>query len=163
MRTTRPTTSESPRSSRRLGDDLWLHPFPAAAACLNGSGEIAGLAQVQEWGIAETPIFLTATTYVGAVYDAATQVLYAAQPRLGMDDVLIPVVAECDPCDYCDVRDGARPDVGLVAGGARGGGAAVRWRRGRLEPASACRASTWRAGWGPRRGLPGSSSSACSC
>ena len=29
--------------------------------------------------------------------------------------MLIPVVAECDPCDYCDVRDGARPDVGLVA------------------------------------------------
>jgi D-aminopeptidase len=99
----------------RSGDDLWLYPFPAAAACLNGSGEIAGLAQVQEWGIAETPIFLTATTYVGAVYDAATQVLYAAQPRLGVDDVVIPVVAECDPCDYCDVRGGERPDVGLVA------------------------------------------------
>ncbi len=99
----------------RSGDDLWLHPFPAAAASLNGSGEIAGLAQVQEWGIAETPIFLTATTYVGAVYDAVTQVLHAAQPRLGVDDVVIPVVAECDPCDYCDVRDGARPDVGLVA------------------------------------------------
>lgn len=108
----------------RSGDDLWLYPFPAAAACLNGSGEIAGLAQVQEWGIAETPIFLTATTYVGAVYDAATQVLYAAQPRLGVDDVLIPVVAECDPCDFCDVRQGARPDAGLVGAalaGARGG------------------------------------------
>jgi D-aminopeptidase len=108
----------------RLGDDLWLHPFPAAAACLNGSGEIAGLAQVQEWGIAETPIFLTATTYVGAVYDAATQALYAAQPRLGVDDVLIPVVAECDPSDYCDVRGGARPDMGLVGAalaGAAGG------------------------------------------
>ena len=46
---------------------------------------------------------------------------------LGVDDVLIPVVAECDPCDYCDVRGGARPDVGLVGAalaGAAGGSVA---------------------------------------
>jgi D-aminopeptidase len=116
----------------RLGDDLWLYPFTASAACLNGSGEIAGLAQVREWGICETPLFLTATTYVGAVYDAATQVLYRAQPRLGMEDVVIPVVAECDPADYCDMRGGARPDVGLVAAALAGasGGAVVEGQVG---------------------------------
>jgi D-aminopeptidase len=111
----------------RAGDDHWLHPYPAGCARLNGAGEIAGLAQVEEWGIAETPIFLTATPYVGAVYDGATQVLSDAQPRIGIDDVLIPVVAECDPSSYCDVRDGPRPDAGLVAAalaGASGGAVA---------------------------------------
>jgi D-aminopeptidase len=98
----------------RRGDDHWQFPYPAACARLNGSGEIAGLAQLDEWGIAETPIFLTATTYVGAVYDAATQALSARQPRIGVDDVLIPVVGECDPSTYCDVREGPRPDRALV-------------------------------------------------
>jgi D-aminopeptidase len=99
----------------RLGDDLWLHPFPAAGAILNGASELSGLTQIEEWGVAETPIFLTATTYVGAVYDAATVVLSERQPRIGVDDVLIPLVAECDPSSYCDVREGARPDRRLVA------------------------------------------------
>jgi D-aminopeptidase len=99
----------------RAGDDHWLYPFPAGCARLNGAGEIAGLAQIEEWGFAETPIFLTGTPYVGAVYDGATQVLTDAQPRIGVDDVLIPVVAECDPSSYCDVREGPRPDRALVA------------------------------------------------
>jgi D-aminopeptidase len=98
----------------RRDDDLWLYPVPIGSAVLNGAGEISGLAQIREWGITETPVFLTATTYVGAVYDAASQVLAATQPRIGVDDVLIPVVAECDPSEYCDVRSGARPDVELV-------------------------------------------------
>lgn len=100
----------------RLGDDHWLHPVPIGSAVLNGAGEISGLAQVREWGISETPLFLTGTPYVGAVYDAVSQVLAERQPRIGVDDVLIPVVAECDPSWYCDVRDGARPDVALVRG-----------------------------------------------
>ena len=98
----------------RLGDDHWLHPVPIGSALLNGAGEVSGLAQVGEWGITETPLFLTGTPYVGAVYDAASQLLAARQPRIGIDDVLIPVVAECDPSTYCDVRHGARPDVDLV-------------------------------------------------
>ena len=52
--------------------------MPIGCARLNGAGEISGLAQIVEWGVTETPIFLTATPYVGAVYDAATQVLRAA-------------------------------------------------------------------------------------
>jgi D-aminopeptidase len=111
----------------RAGDDHWLRPFPAGIAVLNGSGELSGLAQVREWGIAETPIFLTGTPYVGAVYEAATLLLTDAQPGIGRDDVLIPIVGECDPSSYCDVRDGPRPDRALVAAAlaaARGGAVA---------------------------------------
>jgi D-aminopeptidase len=110
-----------------LDRDAFLEPYPAGAAILNGAGEIAGLAQIEEWGLAETPIFLTATAYVGAVYDAATRVLQAGQPRIGVDDVIIPVVAECDPSSFCDVRDGHRPDPALVRralAGAAGGAVA---------------------------------------
>ena len=44
-------------------------------AVLNGAGELTGSIQIREWGVMETPVFLTATPYVGAVYHAATQVL----------------------------------------------------------------------------------------
>jgi hypothetical protein len=44
----------------RLGDDHWLQPVPIGCAVLNGAGEISGLAQVREWGVTETPVFLGA-------------------------------------------------------------------------------------------------------
>jgi D-aminopeptidase len=34
---------------------------------LNGAGEVSGLTQVMEWGLIETPIFLTNTLSVGQV------------------------------------------------------------------------------------------------
>jgi len=40
---------------------------------LNGAGEVSGLTQLMEWGLVETPIFLTNTLSVGAVSDAAVQ------------------------------------------------------------------------------------------
>jgi D-aminopeptidase len=95
-------------------DDVWLEPVFAGTAVLNGAAEVAGSVQIAEWGIAETPVFLTATPYVGAVYDAATRILTERQPRIGAEDVVIPVVAECDPSAVCDVVRGPAPDVTLV-------------------------------------------------
>src|SRR6266849_6844348 len=40
---------------------------------LNGAGEVSGLTQLMEWGIIETPIFLTNTLSVGQVSDAAVE------------------------------------------------------------------------------------------
>jgi D-aminopeptidase len=105
--------------------DPWHEPFLCATAALNGAGELAGKAQIDEWGLAETPVFLTATPYVGAVYAAATRILTAREPRLGRDDVVIPVVAECDPSAWCDVRSGPEPDDGLVAAALDGAAAAA--------------------------------------
>jgi D-aminopeptidase len=95
--------------------DPWHAPYFAATAALNGAGELSGTQQVEEWGCAETPVFLTATPYVGAVYAGATHVLTAREPRIGRDDVVIPVVGECDPSSWCDVREGPEPDDALVA------------------------------------------------
>ena len=86
-----------------------------ATAALNGAGELTGTHTIEEWGYEETPVFLTATPYVGAVYAGATRVLTAREPRIGRDDVIIPVVGECDPSAWCDVREGPEPDAELVA------------------------------------------------
>ena len=78
------------------GGDLFSSPVPAGGAVLNGAGECTGLTAVREWGLAETPVFLTSTMQVGRVYDAACELLMAEQPAIGTDDVIIPIVAECD-------------------------------------------------------------------
>jgi D-aminopeptidase len=64
---------------------------------LNGAGEVSGLTQVLEWGLLETPIFLTNTLSVGAVSDGAVKWMVERYPGIGAEhDVIIPVVGECD-------------------------------------------------------------------
>ncbi|HTY29720.1 MAG TPA: P1 family peptidase [Mycobacterium sp.] len=86
------------------GGDVWAAPIPAGVSVLNGAGELTGRSQVQEWGLAETPVFLTSTMQVGRVYDAACRLLIAEQPRIGVDDVVIPIVGECDDSWLTDTR-----------------------------------------------------------
>jgi D-aminopeptidase len=110
------------------GGDLFSSPVPAGAAVLNGAGECTGLVAVSEWGLAETPVFLTSTMQVGRVYDAACELLIAEQPAIGVDDVIIPLVAECDdsflnetrrmkvePSDVRAALQAARASVGGAA------------------------------------------------
>jgi D-aminopeptidase len=119
------------------GGDLFTSPIPAGAAVLSGAGECTGLLAAQEWGLAETPVFLTSTMQLGRVYDAACELLITEQPAIGCDDVIIPIVAECDDSflndsrrmqvDRADVRDAlaaARASVGgqAAAEGAVGAG-----------------------------------------
>jgi D-aminopeptidase len=78
------------------GGNLFRSPVPAGGAVLNGAGECTGFIAIGEWGIAETPVFLTSTMQVGRVYDAACELLIAEDPGIGSENVLIPVVAECD-------------------------------------------------------------------
>ena len=109
------------------GGDVFAAPVPAGGAVLNGAGECTGLLTAQEWGLAETPVFLTSTMQLGRVYDAACELLIEEQPAIGTD-VIIPVVAECDDSflndarrmqvDRGDVRDAlaaARASAGAAA------------------------------------------------
>jgi D-aminopeptidase len=75
---------------------LYRAPVPAGAAVLNGAGEMTGFLQVSEWGVMDTPVYLTSTMAVGRVYDGAVAAAVAADPRVGDEEVVIPVVAECD-------------------------------------------------------------------
>ena len=76
---------------------------PAGAAVLNGAGEAIGITSIGEWGMIETPIFLTSSMAIGRVYDGAVAVLSELWPgttHRAMDrDAIMPVVAECDDGD----------------------------------------------------------------
>src|ERR1022692_3125473 len=111
-----------------LGGNLFRHPVPAGGAVLNGAGECTGFLAAAEWGLAETPVFLTSTMQVGRVYDAACELLMAQEPRIGTDDVIIPIVAECDDSFLSDARrmQVSAADVATALGAA---GAADRHRR----------------------------------
>jgi D-aminopeptidase len=71
-------------------------PIPAGTAVLNGAGELTGSIAVGEWGLLETPVYLTSTHAVGRVYDGAVAAAAAFDSRVGVDDFVIPVVGECD-------------------------------------------------------------------
>jgi D-aminopeptidase len=116
--------------------ELFRHRVPAGAAILNGAGEAIGITTIQEWGVIETPIMWTSSMAIGRVYDAAVATLVELDPTAGIDDALMPVVAECDDgwlntsrhvqVDAGDVEaalaDAAGPERGAVAGGAIGAG-----------------------------------------
>jgi D-aminopeptidase len=78
-------------------DDIFENRVLAGGFVLNGAGEVSGLTQVQEWGLLETPILLTNTMAVGKVSDAAVKWMTKKWPKIGgEDDVVIPLVGECD-------------------------------------------------------------------
>jgi len=97
-------------------------PLRAGVAVLNGAGELTGSHGIREWGQVDTPVYLTATMAVGRVYDGAVSVALAADPSVGVDDVLIPVVGECDDSDLSEARvvQLEAGDVGDAVEGATG-------------------------------------------
>lgn len=89
-------------SGERTGVTVVAPPsLPAAAgvATVNGMGELTGKLEVEERGTIETPVYLCGTHAVGTVYQAAIQ-----ESGRGPDDVVIPVVGECDDGDMADSR-----------------------------------------------------------
>lgn len=101
---------------------------------LNGAGEVSGLTQVMEWGIIETPILLTNTLSVGTCSEATVKFMIEKYPGIGVkEDVIIPVVGECDDSWLNDVAGGhvkhshvyeamENASSGRVAEGSVGGG-----------------------------------------
>ena len=96
----------------------------AAGYVLNGAGELTGLSQIDEWGLLETPILLCDTLAVGRVADATVAWLSRRHPSIGQeDDVVIPVVGECDDSYLNDVvgRHVTESDVWTALETARNG------------------------------------------
>ncbi|MFZ0323898.1 MAG: P1 family peptidase [Actinomycetes bacterium] len=86
------------------GGNTFASPVPFGSSVLNGAGEVTGLLGGCEWGLMETPVFLTSTMQLGRVYDAACQLLIEENPEIGPDEVVIPVVGECDDSFLNDAR-----------------------------------------------------------
>ena len=78
------------------GGDPFARPIPFGAVALNGAGEMTGFITAGEWGLLESPIYLTSSMQIGRVYDAACELAMKQNAMIGVDDVLLPVVAECD-------------------------------------------------------------------
>ena len=106
------------------GGNTFASPVPAGGAVLNGAGECTGFLAMSEWGLAETPVFLTSTMQVGRVYDAACELLMAGNQEIA-DEVIIPIVAECDDSFLSDVRrmQVTTSDVAIALEEARAAGA----------------------------------------
>jgi D-aminopeptidase len=79
-------------------------PLPAGVAVLNGLGELTCSHEIREWGLIGTPVYLTATMAVGRVYDGAVEVAVRDDPRIGVEEVVIPVVGECDDSHLSEAR-----------------------------------------------------------
>jgi len=82
---------------------IWPHegnPFRdrvyAATSVFNGYGILTSDIVLHEWGLLGAPIVLCDTANVGVAYDACVRYMSAKDPAVGIDDVLMPVVAECD-------------------------------------------------------------------
>ena len=73
--------------------------IPAGTAVLNGAGEMTGRIAIDEWGLLDTPIFLTSSMAVGRVYDGAISSLASAFEVGFEGEPVMPVVAECDDSD----------------------------------------------------------------
>lgn len=93
-------TAIVPRDPARLSAE----PVVAGTAVLNGAGEMTSSVAIGEWGTFETPVYLTATMSVGRIYDGAVAAAVAVDPSVGVDNVLVPVVAECDDSWLNDAR-----------------------------------------------------------
>jgi D-aminopeptidase len=85
-------------------ETLVTRPLNAGTAVLNGAGELTGSIQIREWGRIETPVYLTSTMAVGRVYDGAVAAAVAADPSVGTENFVIPVVGECDDGWLNDAR-----------------------------------------------------------
>ena len=86
-----------------LAEDAFHRPVPAGGAVLNGAGECTGFITAAEWGAAETPVYLTSTMQLGRVYDSACRIAMEVDPVVA-EEVVIPVVAECDDSFLNDNR-----------------------------------------------------------
>jgi D-aminopeptidase len=90
---------------------LWPHegnPFAdrvyAATSTFNGYGVLTGDLVVDEWGLLGSPVVLCDTANLGRAYDAVVRHVHSLDPAAGRDDVVMPVVGECDDGQLNDNR-----------------------------------------------------------
>jgi len=85
--------------------NVYEEKLRAAVHVQNGAGELTGALQVMEWGLLETPIALTNTLNVGLVHDAIVDYMLNQNPSIvDRDEVILPVVGECDDRYLNDIR-----------------------------------------------------------
>jgi D-aminopeptidase len=84
--------------------DLFREKVVAGVFAANGVGEVVGSTAIREWGVIETPVMLASSQAIGRVYDATVRWVMAQDEGAGIDDVVMPVVGECDDGSLNDAR-----------------------------------------------------------
>lgn len=85
--------------------DIFHNKLFAGAHVINGFGKSAGLIQINELGTLETPIMLTNTLSVGAVYDGLVKYMLDNNADIGdTTGTVNPVVMECNDGYLNDIR-----------------------------------------------------------
>ncbi|HHY09382.1 MAG TPA: P1 family peptidase [Firmicutes bacterium] len=87
------------------GGNLFAQKVVAAVHVINGFGKSAGIVQIEELGVIETPIILTNTLSVGTAYQAVVEYMLAQNPDIGLKSGTVnPVVGECNDGYLNDIR-----------------------------------------------------------
>ena len=81
-------------------------PAPAAVTTVNGVGELTGNLEINERGVMETAVHLCGSHAIGTVLQAAI----LASGR-GPENIVLPVVGECDDGEMADSRTVTAEDV----------------------------------------------------
>ncbi|MEC5424204.1 P1 family peptidase [Virgibacillus sp. C22-A2] len=88
------------------GDDLFNTKTRAASAVINGYAKTAGLVQMNELGLIESPIMLTNTFSVGAVWQGTLQYMLNGNREIGDSTNSINiVVGECNDSYLNSIRN----------------------------------------------------------
>jgi D-aminopeptidase len=87
------------------GGNMFRQKVPAAFHVINAFGKVAGVTQLQELGVLETPVALTNTLSVGSAFEGLVLHALAANPEIGRSAGNVnPVVAECSDARLNDIR-----------------------------------------------------------
>jgi D-aminopeptidase len=99
------------------GGNLYDDKVLGACHVINGYGKATGLTQLAELGTLESPILLTGTLSVGAVWEGGLRYVLEHNPDVGRDrGTANVVVAECDDSYLNDARGlYVRPEDALAA------------------------------------------------
>jgi D-aminopeptidase len=85
--------------------DVFERPVPAGTHVLAGTGEIISMTEIDELGLLASPVMLTNSMQIGAVYDATARYLMQRNPEIARTiHVVMPVVGECDDSFLNDSR-----------------------------------------------------------
>lgn len=86
-------------------DSVFRHKPAAGLEVVNGFGKAAGLSQIDELGVLETPLALTNTLGVGAAFEGLARHALQGHPEIGVSTGTVnPVVFECNDGWLNDIR-----------------------------------------------------------
>jgi D-aminopeptidase len=83
----------------------WDEGVYAGVSVANGHGELIGICQLEEWGVLRSPLMLTSSLSIGAVYDGVARWAAEQDPRqCGHGSFFMPVVTEVSDLVLSDNR-----------------------------------------------------------